>query len=197
MDARRAKGEASRQLIIDATVRVVAASGLAAVTHRAVAAEAGVSVALTTYHFASLNDLLAATLANLTDGGSARLAQLTERARAGDVALLDACAQFLLEALSTRRNEFITALELRIAATRRPELRERASQHTADFVDVIAVYEPSRTRAQAIFAAVYGYATLAISEGSEPSARAARSFLRNLFRTYQIPSSKPTTTKGH
>ena len=87
-DGRRARGDASRQAILDATVRLIAAGGLTSVTHRAVAAEAQVSAAATTYHFATLDDLLQATLTSLSAEGfsnayrsaySARPVRLTPR----------------------------------------------------------------------------------------------------------------------
>lgn len=48
-----------RDQIVEATLRVIGARGADAVTHRAVAAEAGVSLALTTYHFESKHALVA------------------------------------------------------------------------------------------------------------------------------------------
>src|SRR6266849_10322241 len=91
-DGRRARGEASRQAILDATVRVIAAGGLTSVTPRAVAVEAGVSTALTTYHFATLDDLLQATLSFLSATGVARLAAAAELSESGSISLADAAA---------------------------------------------------------------------------------------------------------
>ncbi|MEU4203278.1 TetR family transcriptional regulator [Streptomyces sp. NPDC045470] len=50
------------QRIIDAAIRVVGERGIAGLSHRAVAAEADVPLGSTTYHFASLDDLLTAAL---------------------------------------------------------------------------------------------------------------------------------------
>lgn len=57
----RAKGEKSRQAILTAAMVVIAKRGLHAVTHRAIAAEAGVPLSLTTYFFTSLSDLIEQT----------------------------------------------------------------------------------------------------------------------------------------
>ncbi|WP_374355227.1 TetR/AcrR family transcriptional regulator [Chitinimonas sp.] len=57
----RAKGEKSRQAILTATMAVIAKRGLPAVTHRAIATEAGVPLSLTTYFFTSLQDLIEQT----------------------------------------------------------------------------------------------------------------------------------------
>jgi TetR/AcrR family transcriptional regulator, regulator of biofilm formation and stress response len=59
------RAEASRRTrdaIVAATVRIVAREGVAAVTHRRVAAEAGVALSSTTWHFAAKGDILEAAL---------------------------------------------------------------------------------------------------------------------------------------
>ena len=59
------RAEASRQIreaIVAATVRIVAREGVAAVTHRRVAAEADVALSSTTWHFATKADILQAAL---------------------------------------------------------------------------------------------------------------------------------------
>jgi len=52
----------TREAIVTATVRIVAREGVAAVTHRRVAAEAGVALSSTTWHFATKADILEAAL---------------------------------------------------------------------------------------------------------------------------------------
>ncbi len=52
------KGEQRSEEILRATLRVIGARGADAVTHRAVAREAGVPVSATTYYFASKEELL-------------------------------------------------------------------------------------------------------------------------------------------
>lgn len=56
------KGEQRREAILRATLRVIGARGADSVTHRAVAAEAGVPLSATTYYFASKEDLLQQSL---------------------------------------------------------------------------------------------------------------------------------------
>lgn len=52
------RGEQTRQLILAAALQVIAKQGYRALTHRAIALEAGVSLSLTTYHFKDLEALL-------------------------------------------------------------------------------------------------------------------------------------------
>src|SRR3954470_6520309 len=59
------RAESSRRIresIVAATVRIVAGEGVAAVTHRRVAAEAAVALSSTTWHFATKADILEAAL---------------------------------------------------------------------------------------------------------------------------------------
>ena len=51
-----------RESIVEATVEIAAREGVAAVTHRAVAKQAGVSLSSTTWHFATKADILEAAL---------------------------------------------------------------------------------------------------------------------------------------
>ena len=55
------KGERRREEILRATMSLIGAHGADAVTHRAVAEEAGVPLSATTYYFASKEDLLEQT----------------------------------------------------------------------------------------------------------------------------------------
>ncbi|KMS56646.1 hypothetical protein V474_14670 [Novosphingobium barchaimii LL02] len=55
--AAKGRGAESRARIVDAAASIIEADGLSAITNRAVADRAGVSLALTTYHFKSIADL--------------------------------------------------------------------------------------------------------------------------------------------
>lgn len=54
----RREGQRRRQQIIEATLQLIARDGVRAVRHRAVAAEAGVPLAATTYYFRDIGQLL-------------------------------------------------------------------------------------------------------------------------------------------
>ena len=65
---RRAAQRAERHAaILQATVRILVRDGLAAVTHRAVAREADVPLAATTYYFSSKEELLGEALTIMVD----------------------------------------------------------------------------------------------------------------------------------
>jgi AcrR family transcriptional regulator len=52
----------SREALLDATERVIAREGFSALTYRSVAAEAGVTHGLVTYHFGTLDALISETM---------------------------------------------------------------------------------------------------------------------------------------
>lgn len=66
------KGERKRREVLEATLRLLAREGPRAVTHRAVASEAGTSLRATTYYFASRDALLEAALRHYAEVAIAR-----------------------------------------------------------------------------------------------------------------------------
>jgi DNA-binding transcriptional regulator YbjK len=116
-----------RDRILAAALRVIAAHGVDAATHRAVAAEAGVPLASTTYHFSSKAELVRDALERAVERSVAAVdrasappygrgaAALVERLL-GLVALLEAEDQAPLAA----------QFELMLEAGRRPHLRPLA-----------------------------------------------------------------------
>lgn len=77
--ASRRRGEATRRALLAAALRVIARDGVRAVTHRAVAKEAGLSVSLTTYYFVDLFDLIASAFLGFFQGGEGELETSWER----------------------------------------------------------------------------------------------------------------------
>lgn len=185
-DGRRLRGEASRRAIVQAAIRVLSRDGLAAVTHRAVATEAGVSVALTTYHFGTLDDLLAAALTELSRAGATRLAHGTDVARAGEVSLLDACSGHLIDLLGPRRGEFLDDLEIRMAAARNAKIHSAAERADAGFVELIDTFTRDRVSAHAIYVAILGFAIVSVITSPAPTEQEIRQFMRGILARYQL-----------
>ena len=182
-DGLRARGAASRQAIVEAAGRVVVARGLAAVTHRAVAEEAGVPLARTTYHFPTVDALLRAVQRHLTERSDARLLAFLGAAKGRRASIVDACCDFLAELLGARRREFLAGVELGVAAARRPELLSVSSLSGALVIPMIRAFGADEDRARATFAAIYGFAVIAATQPSPVSAAEIRRFV-----TATIPS---------
>lgn len=62
------KGRRRREQLVEAAAAVLLSDGPAGLSHRAVAARAGLPLAATTYYFDSLEDLLEAAMRRLADG---------------------------------------------------------------------------------------------------------------------------------
>lgn len=72
---RRGRGERTRQAILDATLEVIAEGGVRTVTHRAVAARAGVNLSLTTYYFSDIFDMVASAFNDFVEREKPRVEQ--------------------------------------------------------------------------------------------------------------------------
>lgn len=120
-DGRRARGEARRQALIAATLRVLERDGAAGVSHRAVATEAGVPTASVGYHFAGIDDLLVSTLVHSTEEWTARLAASATGDPVGDL------AELLAEEAREQPGLIVAEYELYLLAVRRPALRPAAT----------------------------------------------------------------------
>jgi len=162
--ARRARGARRRQEILEASFGLVARSGAGSITHRAVADEAGVPLAATTYYFASKDELLRETLeyaarreldayehdaswlaAQRTTGPS----ELAETLAAGAIAYLEA-------------PDTLAHYEVFLAAGREPSLAETANAWTDANVRML---EPVLERLGSVHPAVDARIVTAMIDG--------------------------------
>jgi DNA-binding transcriptional regulator YbjK len=116
-----------REQILEATLRLIGRSGRQAVTHRAVAEEAGVPLGSTTYYFDSRDDLLGQALEHVSAQEVKRYAELTDDLRqlSTPVELADRLLSNLVAAAQDR-TAYIAEYELWLEAGRRPDLRQAA-----------------------------------------------------------------------
>ncbi|UFU06393.1 TetR/AcrR family transcriptional regulator [Ruania halotolerans] len=132
-DGRRARGHKRRAEIIEATLAVVMRDGAAGLTHRAVAEQAGITTSLSTYYFASMDELLVAALSSVADTYTARVRQIIDEP--GDK--LRGLAELLVESAGPGRERALAERELCTLAARRPALAPVARRWRED-VSVLA-----------------------------------------------------------
>jgi DNA-binding transcriptional regulator YbjK len=118
-----------RRRIVEATLAVIGRGGVDAVTHRAVAAEAGVPLAATTYYFSSKTELVQEALELVI----ARSAELVDERTAvdGEIGcdeLVERLAAFAEAQLDDREAPLIAQYELMLEAGRREHLRPLAER---------------------------------------------------------------------
>jgi TetR/AcrR family transcriptional regulator, regulator of biofilm formation and stress response len=133
----QARGEERREHILRATLAVIARSGIAGVTHRRVAEEAGVPLGSLTYWFATKDDLLREALRRFVTEEAERLREVSESLETGadpaEVAL-----QFASILENSPGAEQVAQFELYLEATRNPALRDIAAESFRAYEDVAA-----------------------------------------------------------
>ncbi len=152
-----------RQRIIDAAIRIAELKGIGAMSHRTVAAEADVPLGSTTYHFASLDDLLVAALRQVNSEPRGALTDwedvLTE-VRAGPqeegLTLADALTRLLEEYARGDRGRIRLEYEIYLAALRRPALQPVAAECIDEMVEVIGRHTPDPAMARVLVALIDG-----------------------------------------
>ncbi|MFF9145180.1 TetR/AcrR family transcriptional regulator [Streptomyces sp. NPDC014861] len=134
-----------RERIVDAALRVVRRDGIGGLSHRSVAAEADVPLGSTTYHFASLDELLVAALRKLNTSWAGELRGAT--LRAGEE-LPAGIARLLGGWLGADRGQVELEYEIYLAALRRPALRPVAAEWAEEVVTALAPHTgPATARA--------------------------------------------------
>ena len=153
-----------RDELLAAAIELFAEGGSRAITHRAVAARAGLPSATTTYYFESIDELIREALGEHIDQWSRDLEALAAVKTDADVSIND--TQQLISRVFAARGPEAAALELAIflAAARAPELRDntaRAMQAletlATNLLERVGVREPS-TLAASIVALILGTA---------------------------------------
>jgi DNA-binding transcriptional regulator YbjK len=102
-----------RDAIVAATVRIVAAEGVGAVTHRRVASEASVSLSSTTWHYAAKPDILRAALEWCARREVDRIEAIASRLVAFDLAAwTNELADWLIEQVTVDRESTVALYRL-------------------------------------------------------------------------------------
>lgn len=180
-DGRVRRGRARRAELVAATRRLVAREGLPAISHRAVAAEAGLPKSSVAYHFAGIDGLLAAALAGHTE----ELVATVPAAPVGaDLAWL---AGELVALFTADRDQVLAGYELYLLAARRPALRP-AVERWLDLVHELASRHSSDAdRVAAAVAVVDGWFVGHLVRGTRP---AAEELERVLGAVLAVPVSR-------
>ncbi len=125
-----------REELVEATLRVIGRSGVDAVTHRAVAAEAGVPLAATTYYFGSKDELVCEALALVIDRSMELVTRFARVDGEIDCAqLVDRLTEFAEAQLDDQRAPLIAQFELMLEGARRSRLRPLAERWSAAYLE--------------------------------------------------------------
>ena len=115
--SRAAASRRTREAIVAATVGIVAREGVAAVTHRRVAVEAGVALSSTTWHFATKADILEAALHWTARREVDRIGAIADHLGSTELdpsAWAEELADWLLEQLTVEREIAVALYRLQV-----------------------------------------------------------------------------------
>ena len=132
--AHRAPALLRRAALLRAAIEIIGEHGVGAVTHRAVAARAGVPVANTTYFFSSIDELVEEAFRAWVRQRSAEMdavAQRTFAAHASPAEIVDAFVDLLFGDIDTAAEQ--AQYEAYLHAARSPALRDAAATAQAAF----------------------------------------------------------------
>ncbi|AJT69294.1 hypothetical protein T261_7697 [Streptomyces lydicus] len=144
-----------RQRIIDAAIAVVGERGIAGLSHRAVAAAAEVPLGSTTYHFATLDDLLVAALRQANGEWLADFARWADGLDPA-VPLADQVTELVGRTLAGDRARVELEYELYLAALRREAVRPIAEECLNEMVRLLGRRIGDEQTARAVVAFIDG-----------------------------------------
>ena len=122
----RARGRARRAALLDAAVEVIAEQGVSGVTHRAIAARAGMSTSTTSYFFSSLEQLVAAALHVVGERIVARVDAVTAQVADTGLTPHESIDRFVDAVLSEPEADTVAQFEIYLECRRRPQLQPTA-----------------------------------------------------------------------
>lgn len=180
-----------RRAILEATLRLIGDRGPEAVTHRAVAAEAGVPLASITYYFGSRDGLLDEALHHVAEEEMAALRASVSAppADASPDGLADLLVGLLEHGLADGGRTLVAEYELWLEAARRPPLRASARAWNEVELDAAEPWlralgsRTPRADARVLVAAIDGLGLEVLSDDDPAAAaRAVRPTVLRLIR---------------
>ncbi|REE99175.1 TetR/AcrR family transcriptional regulator [Thermomonospora umbrina] len=188
---------AARDRILRATLRLIGEQGVGAVTNRAVAKAAGVSLGSLTYHFPSQTDLLRESLRTFVDTEIARISGRADRLGAG--VDLEQAAEEVEKAIIdfAYGPEQIANLELHLHSARDPGLAETSARSVAAYDGLAAAVltalgiPDAERHAPTVVALLYGLAVRRLATGDDSASGTADAFRLLLY------GALPRTAEGH
>jgi TetR/AcrR family transcriptional regulator, regulator of biofilm formation and stress response len=127
-----------REVIVQATIELIAEGGPKAVTHRAVSARAGLPPASAGYYFKTVDDLIEAALRQYTRQRMRELTQLFDEAVAGVVDPLEVGERIATALVRGTNRDSVCQYEVYLEAARNPALRDAVDSTMAGFEQVAA-----------------------------------------------------------
>ncbi|WP_197519851.1 TetR/AcrR family transcriptional regulator [Pseudonocardia sp. HH130630-07] len=186
MDGRRHRSARTRAALLDAAVEIICTDGVAAVTQRAVAARAGTSLASTTYHFRTAEDLLVAAFELTSTRTIADMRRMGRAAAEGRIGLLDAATAIVGRAPYGERLPPDGVIQLTLAAVHNPRLRPVADGFVEELAGLLAPLLPAPDHAGTLARALSGLILHEMARGAGEPTETVRVDVARLFAAFGI-----------
>ena len=132
----QARSRKRRDALLTAAIELLAEGGARAVTHRAVAARAGLPAAATTYYFESIQELTEEALRRHVADRVAELRRLADDAARDADTIIEIAQKFVASFASRDRDVLIAQYEVYLEAARNPALRKPVADALGAFEDL-------------------------------------------------------------
>jgi DNA-binding transcriptional regulator YbjK len=188
-DGRLERGRARRELLLDAAIRVIAATGAGNLTHRAVATEADVSLASVTYHFPGIVDLRRAAFEHAGSRIGLAFRELVEAHRDEPARLPELTADYLTALVGPGREDTLAVFEMILASSRDEALRPILSDLNGYLADLLATFVGDRSTGLVAASALQGVLLSHVIAGDSAEVSVLRHAVADLLRRFALPTT--------
>jgi DNA-binding transcriptional regulator YbjK len=184
-DGRLQRGRARRELLLDAAVAVIAAQGASQLTHRAAAAEAGVSLASVTYHFPGIDDLRRAAFAHAGSRIGLAFRSIVQARGNQPDRIPELTADYVATLVDDRRQDTVAVFEMILAASRDKLLRSVIRELDGHLADLLALYVGDRRTGLLVGASIQGLVLKHLAHPRAAGAGSLRHAVADLVRRFK------------
>lgn len=169
-DGRLERGRARRELLLDAAVAVIATNGSGLLTHRAVAAEAGVSLASVTYHFPGIAELRQASFDHAGSRIGLAFRALVEAHRDEPHRLPELTGGHARTLVGQSRQDTLAVYEMILASSHDESLRPVIRELDGHLADLLTEYVGGRETGLVVASAIQGLILSHLARGDSADA---------------------------
>jgi DNA-binding transcriptional regulator YbjK len=180
-DGRRERGRVRRELLLGAAVSVIAERGASELTHRSVAAEAGVSLASVTYHFPGIDDLRSAAFDFAGSRVGLAFRSVVEAQGADVSGIPELTADYVVTLVSENRKDTLAVYEMMLAANHDDALKPIVRELDGHLADLLVSYVGARATALTVGSSIQGLILTHLAGGAPDETTALREGVADLI----------------
>ncbi|WP_224390143.1 TetR/AcrR family transcriptional regulator [Pseudonocardia sp. ICBG1293] len=192
MAGRHTRSTRTRAALLDAAIEIICTRGVAAVTQRAVAARAGTSLASTTYHFRTADDLLVAAFEVTSTRTIADMRRTAREAAERGAGIVDAAMAVVARAPYGDRLPPDGVVQLTLSAIHNPRLRPIAEAFVEELATLFAPLTATPDTARTLARSLSGLILHEMARGADTPTPTMRDDVTRLLAAFGVPD-RPAT----